>query len=250
MVGFPVFMMWLWLSITFNGGVPLLTVDVSRMKDAVEYVATNASLTVPAAIFYFAYTAYTWALAEFLPGPVTYGAPYDPEDPTSPRHAYVCNGAVAWYITLLTALVLHVTGLFDLVWLVDNFGHLMSTGIVLSLAGAQYSLVQRDITATQPPTAVRLAGATSQLPPEALQLTSAAGFCSERRGRCPLRHMSCTHSHHRAGCCWPPGARRNRAMLHSSASFQRPSSASRFTIAAFEPAAGGAAAIAGRCLEL
>jgi Delta24(24(1))-sterol reductase len=140
MIGFPVFMVWLWLSITFYEGYPLVPTKWSVIRDAWAHFVAYARPTEAAALFYIAYTAYTWFLAEYLPGPVAYGPPMDPNDPGSPKVEYVCNAAVAWYITLLTAAICHLTKVFDLVWIADNFGHLMTTGILLSIAGASFSL--------------------------------------------------------------------------------------------------------------
>jgi delta24(24(1))-sterol reductase len=43
---------------------------------------------------------------------------------------YKCNALWCLYITMITAAVLHTTGIFRLTEIIDNFGHLMSVGMI------------------------------------------------------------------------------------------------------------------------
>lgn len=152
MLGFPAFIVWLWLGLTFNAGQPFLPLSLASISAAYHHLLAHATPTLSATAFHVAYTAYQWALAQWLPGPLVYGPPAaagtpadDPEGGLqSPgggsgggvaegRQEYVCNAPLAWYITLGLAAVLHATDVFDLVWLIDNFGPLMTTGTLLFL---------------------------------------------------------------------------------------------------------------------
>jgi delta24(24(1))-sterol reductase len=45
--------------------------------------------------------------------------------------SYRCNALSCFYLTLATSATLHLTGLFDLTQIIDNFGSLMSVGIIV-----------------------------------------------------------------------------------------------------------------------
>ncbi len=45
---------------------------------------------------------------------------------------YHCNCLLSWYSTLVLAFTLHVTGIFRLPWIVENFGGLMTVAIITS----------------------------------------------------------------------------------------------------------------------
>jgi hypothetical protein len=67
MIGFPAFMVWLWLSITFTAGVPFFSTSPATIGAAWGYIVANASPTWSGALFYFVYTVWTWALAQCVP---------------------------------------------------------------------------------------------------------------------------------------------------------------------------------------
>eukprot|EP00892_Ulva_mutabilis_P004519 jgi/Ulvmu1/2439/UM134_0021.1 len=129
----PAFIWWLWLSVTLHHGQPFVPLAVAAVAEAWRFSAVHAAPSLAALAFHVAYTGYQWALAQWLPGPVVYGAPVDVEDPAGERHAYICNAPFAWYTTLALAAVLHVSGAFDLVWIIDQFGPLI---ILLSVAAS------------------------------------------------------------------------------------------------------------------
>lgn len=127
MLGFPAFIYWLWLSLTFNHGQPFIPNSPTTISSAWRYSLGAAAPSLAAATFHITYTAYQWALAQWLPGPTVH-TQVDTEDPHGEQHAYVCNAPAAWYITLVLATLMHISGVFDLVWIIDHFGSLMSTG--------------------------------------------------------------------------------------------------------------------------
>lgn len=63
-----------------------------------------------------------------MPGVVQNGLPVPSLDyATLP---YLCNALISWYVTLIGAAVLHITGIFRLPWIIENFGHLMTVAII------------------------------------------------------------------------------------------------------------------------
>ena len=68
--------------------------------------------------------------ATFMPGIMQNGLPVPSLDYKT--LAYKCNALYSWYTTLVLAYVFHVTGIFRLPWLIENFGPLMSVAIITS----------------------------------------------------------------------------------------------------------------------
>ena len=48
--------------------------------------------------------------------------------------SYRCNALSCFYVTLVTSAILHITGLFDLTNIIDNFGPLMTVGMIVGFA--------------------------------------------------------------------------------------------------------------------
>lgn len=74
------------------------------------------------------FLAYQSLLYVTLPGVWTKGNPIAHRD--NIRLDYYCNAVWAFYTTVVTAVVLHVTRIFPITFLVDEFGALMSVGIL------------------------------------------------------------------------------------------------------------------------
>lgn len=45
---------------------------------------------------------------------------------------YKCNALYSWYSTLILVGVLHMTGIYRLPWIIENFGHIMTVSIITS----------------------------------------------------------------------------------------------------------------------
>ncbi len=63
-----------------------------------------------------------------LPGPRVKGLSIKEEG--GRQLEYRCNGLAAWYVTLLTAFLLHITGVFRITQIFDQFGSLMTVAII------------------------------------------------------------------------------------------------------------------------
>lgn len=99
---------------------------------------------------YWGFLAYQSVLYITLPGVWTKGNPIAHRN--NLRLDYYCNAVWSFYTTLATMAILHVTGIFPITTLIDEFGSLMSVGIFSGIGvsfiayfsaiarGAQYKL--------------------------------------------------------------------------------------------------------------
>lgn len=81
---------------------------------------------------YWAFLIFQIGLYMTLPGIWTKGNPIAHRD--NLRLDYFCNAISAFWVTVGTALVLHLTGVFPITDLVDNFGAYLSVGILSGFA--------------------------------------------------------------------------------------------------------------------
>ncbi|KAJ2722265.1 C-24(28) sterol reductase [Coemansia sp. Benny D115] len=143
-MGFPLLMAYQFLCVYDNKG-HFLTPDslsdffpwVGRMSDRYWEIAGP---TWTGAKIYLGFTFFMVALAYVCPGPVMYG--YKLPSLNGQRLAYKCNALWSWWITIITSLVLHFTGLFRLTEIIDNLGPIMTVAMMWSffLAGALYAI--------------------------------------------------------------------------------------------------------------
>ncbi|KAI9491185.1 ergosterol biosynthesis ERG4/ERG24 [Zychaea mexicana] len=134
MTGFPALMYYFWVSLEFHEG--RLFFPESYTKEGLsdffwnEYVGKIVEAGLPnwtAAKIYLGYALFSFILAWVMPGPVVEGLPIP--SLKGKRLKYVCNGLSSWYLVLALSAVLHVTGIFRLTEIIDNFGPIMSVAI-------------------------------------------------------------------------------------------------------------------------
>jgi delta24(24(1))-sterol reductase len=136
MVGSYLLVYYLWFSLTYLHGAaahPSSFADLGPFLGRLwAGVVAGAAPTAHAALLYLGFLALQWLLARTMPGPWVQGFPVPSEGGV--RHAYHCNGAASWYVTLAVVALLHLTGRVPLTELADHLGPMLSVA-VLSATG-------------------------------------------------------------------------------------------------------------------
>ncbi|KAI8989968.1 ergosterol biosynthesis ERG4/ERG24 [Pilobolus umbonatus] len=135
MLGFPSLMYYLWVCLEYHQGKLIVpsSFTVSGISefvsnDIISKVITGAFPTWTAIKIYMGYIVYSALCAYFMPGPVVEGLPLPSLG--GKRLKYLCNGLSSWYLTLTLSVILHITGIFRLTSIIDNFGSIMSVAII------------------------------------------------------------------------------------------------------------------------
>jgi delta24(24(1))-sterol reductase len=130
MLGFPALMWYMWVGATYyDGGFPSEpSMTWSQYGRRVANLAyTGAFPHLKAWIIYWTFLVVQGAMYCLMPGVYSTGKPLPFAGGKQLR--YYCSGVWSFYATNIAALVLHVTGIFPLYTLIDEFGPLMSVAI-------------------------------------------------------------------------------------------------------------------------
>ncbi|PIS00336.1 MAG: delta(24(24(1)))-sterol reductase [Chlamydiae bacterium CG10_big_fil_rev_8_21_14_0_10_35_9] len=123
---------YLWISLTYYNGSLVYPSSLSDffpfLHRMTNYILEGAHPTMYAAGIYLGLIAFQFLLAKILPGINVKGLPVPSEG--NIQLNYLCNGVASWYVTLITAIALHYTGIFPLTALADNLGPLITVGII------------------------------------------------------------------------------------------------------------------------
>ena len=143
-------MWYMWIGATyFDGHLPWPKKNESWSHFVmllVNLVYAGAFPTLKAWVIYWAFIAFEAACYLYLPGIYVKGKPLEWEG--GQRLDYYCSGVWSFYTTIVVAIVLHVTGLFKLYTLIDEFGPLMSVAIISGFSVsiiAYVSALQRGV---------------------------------------------------------------------------------------------------------
>ncbi|QIW98583.1 hypothetical protein AMS68_004101 [Peltaster fructicola] len=131
MIGFPILMWYMWIGATYYDGKFPSEPSMSWSKfgqHMVNLVYTGAFPTVKAWLIYWVFFVFQGFLYLFMPGVYSQGKPLPHEGGRQLR--YYCNGTTSFYLTIVLAVVLHVTGVFPMYTLIDEFGPLLSVAII------------------------------------------------------------------------------------------------------------------------
>ncbi|KAI9480586.1 MAG: ergosterol biosynthesis ERG4/ERG24 [Benjaminiella poitrasii] len=135
MLGFPSMMYYFWVCLEYHQGSLIFPTSFSKdglvqfiTKEIIEKIKLGAYPTAFAIKIYMGYVLFSFILAYVMPGPVVQGLPIPYLK--GKRLPYLCNALSSWYLTLVTAFVLHVTGIFRLTSIVENFGSIMTVAII------------------------------------------------------------------------------------------------------------------------
>lgn len=132
MVVFPLLMWYMWIGATYyDGRLPLPGQDQSTgdfFVHLARLVRDGAFPSVKAWTIYWTFLAFEAACYVFLPGVTTLGKPLAHEG--GRQLTYHCSGLWSWYTSIVLAAALHLSGVFPLYTLLDEFGPLLSVSIV------------------------------------------------------------------------------------------------------------------------
>jgi delta24(24(1))-sterol reductase len=132
MLGFPLLMYYMWIGATYYDGHFPLPEEGQGMLDFVKQmgrlVYEGAFPHLKAWTMYWVFFVFEVACYVLLPGITTKGKPL-PHD-GGRQLTYYCSAVWSFYTTIVVAALLHVTGLFKLYTIIDEFGPLMSVAII------------------------------------------------------------------------------------------------------------------------
>ncbi|KAG5654354.1 hypothetical protein H0H81_003812 [Sphagnurus paluster] len=151
MTFFPVLMYYLWICLWFYDGKLVyptsqanITPFLARMWN---HVKTDASPNLYAWKVYSGNVIFQLFLAQVLPGYQQEGLPVPSLNYKTLM--YNCNALNSLYVTLVTAAGLHLTGIFRLTEIIDNYGHLMSVAMIYGFAVSLGTYLYAVLTNTQ-----------------------------------------------------------------------------------------------------
>jgi len=132
MIGFPCLMWYMWIGATFYDGYWPLPAKSQMWTDFIKHlghlVYQGAFPTAKAWAIYWTFLIFEGACYLLLPGVTIKGKPLPHEG--GKQLVYYCSGIWSFYVTIAVAAALHVSGLFRLYTLIDEFGPLMSVAII------------------------------------------------------------------------------------------------------------------------
>lgn len=136
MTGFPLLMIYMWISAQFYGGYPAWPADGQSWLDFLSQDLWGyfVNYGIPSFRSWFIFTTFILVQAFFyltLPGIWTKGQPLTHLQ--NRQLPYYCNALWSFYTSVVIALVLHYSGLFKLTYLLDHFGEIMVTAISYGL---------------------------------------------------------------------------------------------------------------------
>ena len=132
MIGFPLLMWYMWIGATYYDGHLPLRKDGESLSHFIlslgNLVYTGAFPTTKAWAIYWGFLLFQAACYLYLPGVTIKGKVLEHEG--GKRLDYHCSGVWSFYTTIVVAAALHLSGLFKLYTIIDEFGPLMSVAIV------------------------------------------------------------------------------------------------------------------------
>lgn len=132
MTGFPLVMWYMWIGATYyNGQLPLPEVNQTWAdfgRHLCQLVYEGAYPTAKAWVIYWVFFLMEAVMYCYMPGVSNYGRPLRHEG--GKKLPYYCSAFTSFYATLAIAAVLHVTGVFPLYTLIDEFGSIMTVSIL------------------------------------------------------------------------------------------------------------------------
>ncbi len=132
MIGFPILMWYMWLGAAYyDGHLPWPRQGqsvVEFLKEAGNLVYVGAFPHARAWVIYWTFFIMEGLFYLYMPGVYSEGKPLPHLG--GKKLQYYCSGMWSFYSTIVLAGVLHVTGVFKLPTIIDEFGPLMSVAIV------------------------------------------------------------------------------------------------------------------------
>ena len=155
MIGFPILMWYMWIGATYyNGNLPLPKKGETFshfLLTLVNLVYIGAFPDLKAWSIYWTFFVFEGVCYLYLPGITVKGKPLKHED--GKQLDYFCSGCWSFYVTMAVAISLHISGLFKLYTIMDEFGPIMSVAIlsgflvsVIAYCSALYRGVEHRMT--------------------------------------------------------------------------------------------------------
>ncbi|PYH49583.1 c-24(28) sterol reductase [Aspergillus saccharolyticus JOP 1030-1] len=149
MIGFPLLMYYMYIGATFyDGHLPLPGPEQSLSDFTLHLFNLAHTHAFPhrrAWVIYWTFLVLEGLGYLYLPG--VYGKGKCLPHLNGKQLDYYCSAAASWYVTIVAALALHLTGFFPLTTLVTEFGPLMSvaicSGFLVSIAAYASALGRR-----------------------------------------------------------------------------------------------------------
>ena len=150
MVGFPLLMYYMWIGATFyNGNLPLPAKGESTssfLRHLLRLVYEGAFPSAKAWAMYWIFLLFEAVCYVSLPGVTVKGKSLVHDG--GKQLTYYCSGIWSFYVTIAVMAALHLSGLFSLYTVIDEFGPLMSVAIIsgyLVAFVAYFSAVYRGV---------------------------------------------------------------------------------------------------------
>ncbi|KAI5264756.1 sterol reductase/lamin B receptor [Aureobasidium subglaciale] len=132
MIGFPLLMYYMWIGATFySGHIPSRTPGQSWSQffsHLFDLCYEHAFPHAKAWTIYWTFLIFEGACYLYMPG--VYGKGKRLPSLGGKQLEYYCSAVWSWYTTIILAIILHVSGLFPLYTLIDEFGSIMSVAII------------------------------------------------------------------------------------------------------------------------
>jgi len=132
MIGFPLLMYYMWIGATFyDGHIPTREPGqswIAFFNHLFDLCYEHAFPHVKAWTIYWTFLIFEGACYLYMPG--VYGKGKRLPSLGGKQLEYYCSAVWSWYTTIILAIVLHVSGLFHLYTLIDEFGSIMSVAII------------------------------------------------------------------------------------------------------------------------
>lgn len=132
MLGFPLLMYYMWIGATYYNGLPPTPAKGESVQEFLSHLGhliyTGAFPSLKAWAIYWSFFIFEGALYIYAPGIWVKGKPLPHEN--GKQLDYYCSGMWSWWTTIALACLAHVTGIFKLYTIVDEFGPLMSVAII------------------------------------------------------------------------------------------------------------------------
>ncbi|KAJ5927410.1 hypothetical protein N7516_009183 [Penicillium verrucosum] len=132
MIGFPMLMYYMWIGATYYDGKFPRPAENESYGDffahLVNLVYTGAFPSVKAWTIYWVFFIFEGACYVLLPGVSVTGRPLPHMG--GKQLPYYCSGVWSFYTSIALALIAHVTGIFKLYTIIDEFGPLLTVAIL------------------------------------------------------------------------------------------------------------------------
>jgi delta24(24(1))-sterol reductase len=132
MIGFPLLMWYMWIGATYYDGHLPLPLEGQPWTNFGQHLCSlvyqGAYPTVKAWTIYWVFFIFEAIMYCYMPGVMSYGRRLNHEG--GKRLPYYCSAYSSFYTTIAVAFGLHVSGLFPLYTLIDEFGSIMTVAIL------------------------------------------------------------------------------------------------------------------------